>query len=136
MQRTIKKLDSESEVLKKQLNSAHDFLEQGVYNIDTFLERSKAISERINAIEKEKDQLTSQLELAVKRMNSQKEFVPKVEKLLEVYSELPDAKAKNEMLKEVLEKVVYNKEDKCRWHNSPDNFEIVLYPKLPKKQLR
>lgn len=136
MQRSIKKLDSESEVLKKQLNSAHDFLEQGVYNIDTFLERSKAISERINAIEKEKDQLTSQLDLAVKRMNSQKEFVPKVEKLLEVYSELPDAKAKNEMLKEVLEKVVYNKEDKCRWHNSPDNFEIVLYPKLPKKQLR
>ena len=76
------------------------------------------------------------MELAVKRMNSQKELVPKVEKLLEVYSELPDAKAKNEMLKEVLEKVVYNKEDKCRWHNSPDNFEIVLYPKLPKKQLR
>ena len=54
------------------------------------------------------------------------------------YNEKAVIKGKNnEPLKEeVLEKVVYNKEDKCRWHNSPDNFEIVLYPKLPKKQLR
>ena len=51
--------------------------------------------------------------------------------MLEVYSQLDTPKAKNDMLKETLEKVVYLKDKKGRWHNSPDDFEIVIYPRLP-----
>ena len=49
---------------------------------------------------------------------------------LDVYDQLPTAKAKNDMLKEVLEKVVYTKESGGRWAK-PDAFEIVIYPKIP-----
>ena len=58
-------------------------------------------------------------------------MIPKIEKLLEVYNELPNAKQKNDMLKEILEKVVYTKDKGGRWHNLPDDFEIVVYPKIP-----
>ena len=37
------------------------------------------------------------------------------------------------MLKEVLEKIVYLKKSSARWHGSPDDFEIVIYPKVPFK---
>ncbi|RAZ93767.1 hypothetical protein DK853_38600, partial [Klebsiella oxytoca] len=54
-----------------------------------------------------------------------------VEHLLAVYDDLPDAKAKNDMLKSVLEKVVYTKERGVRQGGTPDGFELVLYPRLP-----
>ena len=54
-----------------------------------------------------------------------------MERLLDVYDQLPTAKAKNDMLKEVLEKVVYTKESGGRWAK-PDAFEIVIYPKIPR----
>ena len=35
------------------------------------------------------------------------------------------------MLKNVLEKVIYTKLKGGRWHSDPEDFEIILYPKLP-----
>lgn len=46
---SIKSLESELSNLEKQKNSLHDFLERGIYDIDTYLERSNNISERIKA---------------------------------------------------------------------------------------
>ncbi len=65
------------------------------------------------------------------RKQNQKNIIPKVEYLLSVYNTLSTPKAKNDMLKEVLEKVIYIKCKNGRWHNNPDDFEIVLYPKIP-----
>ena len=65
------------------------------------------------------------------REESAVNIVPKVEKLLDVYRILPTPAAKNDMLKEVLEKVVYIKENGTRWHGSKDDFEITIYPKIP-----
>ena len=42
----IKKLEDEISGLNKQLNNIHDFLEQGVYSAETFMERSKIINEK------------------------------------------------------------------------------------------
>ena len=67
----------------------------------------------------------------IARNKNKKIVVPKIERLLEVYKNLKTPKAKNDMLKQVLEKVVYTKDKGGRWHNSPDDFEIILYPKLP-----
>ena len=46
-------------------------------------------------------------------------------------SSLPSPSAKNVMLKEVLEKVVYTKEVNGRW-GDPGDFIIDLYPKIPR----
>lgn len=66
------------------------------------------------------------------RDDDMQKIMPKVKHLLEVYDTLPDASAKNQLLKEVLEKAEYNKEHGTRWHGNPDDFEVVIYPKLPK----
>ena len=65
---------------------------------------------------------------------SKRTILPKVEKLLEVYDTLPNAQAKNDMLKSVLEKVVYLREERSPKGGPLDNFELTLYPKLPHTQ--
>ncbi len=60
-------------------------------------------------------------------------MIPKSENIIDVYYTLPDAKSKNDLLKEVIEKVVYIRSVGGRWIKDKDNFEITVYPKLPRK---
>lgn len=130
-QKAAKRLRSELATLDKQLDNVHDLLEQGVYTTEKFLERSRTLAERIQSVRDNLEAIETEIVLDAAREESRKNIIPKVEQLLEVYHELPDAKAKNDMLKSVLEKAVYLKEHRARWHGSPDDFELILYPKLP-----
>ena len=132
----LKRIDKEIEKMKNQMDKIYDLLEQGVYSTEMFLERSSVNSQKIEQLKKDKAILESNLKTEVARNESRKTIIPKIEKLLEVYKNLKTPKAKNDMLKEILEKVVYTKDKGGRWHNSPDNFEIILYPKLPDSSLK
>ena len=129
--KSLKKANNELETLRKQLDRTHDLLEQGVYDTDTFLARSRSLNEKIAAAEAGIEALTAEVYEDEKRAASRRSIVPKVEKLLEVYAELPSAQAKNEMLKEVLEKVEYTKNERSGRSGPFDNFELILFPKLP-----
>lgn len=131
-EKALQRLSTEYNTLSKQLDTAHDLLEQGIYSTEQFLERSRKLSERIKKNETDRAALGADIAASKQRELGRKQIIPKVERLLEVYDELPSAKAKNDMLKEVLEKVVYLKTKNGRWNNSPDDFEITLYPKIPK----
>lgn len=129
--KSIRKAQSEVETLQRQLERTHDLLEQGVYDTSTFLTRSRSITERINAAQESIAALSAELVEDEARAASRRTIVPKVEKLLEVYAELPSAQAKNDMLKEVLEKVEYTKLHRSGKNGPFDNFDLLLYPKLP-----
>ena len=130
-EKALRRLSSECDTLKKQLDNTHNLLEQGIYTTEQFLERSRVLSERIKKNEEERVALGTDIVADKSREQGRKQIIPKVEKLLEVYDELPTPKAKNDMLKEVLEKVVYLKTKNGRWNNAPDDFELTLYPKIP-----
>ena len=129
--KAVAKIDLEIATLKNQLSRIHDLLEQGVYDTDTFLDRSKEIGERIQTAENERNTIEADLQLEELREESRISIIPKVERLLDTYFQLGSAATKNDLLKDVLEKVVYVKNKGGRWHNSPDDFELTLYPKLP-----
>nr|UWG90030.1 MAG: hypothetical protein [Bacteriophage sp.] len=129
--KSIRKAQAEVDTLQKQLERTHDLLEQGVYDTDTFLARSRSITERINSANESIAALATELAEDEARAASRKNIVPKVEKLLEVYAELPSAQAKNEMLKEVIEKAEYTKLQRSGRNGPFDNFDLLLYPKLP-----
>ena len=124
-------LQTELDTLNKQMSRTHDLLEQGIYDTNTFLDRSRFLSDKINTIKNDISTIEANLKIEITREESMVNIVPKVEKLLEVYRDFPTPQAKNDMLKEVLEKVVYIKEKGTRWHGSPDDFEITIYPKIP-----
>lgn len=124
-------LEAELRKLDKQLDTIHTLLEQGVYTIDKFLERSQVLAEKIQTTKDNLAALEYEISVEVTREENRKNVIPKVEHLLAVYDTLPDAKSKNDLLKGVLEKVVYIKEKRSPQKGPFDNFEIVLYPKLP-----
>ena len=63
----------------------------------------------------------------------QKLIIPKIENVLDVYYKLETAEQKNILLKTILEKVTYLKTEKAIKKNSDaSNFEIHIYPKIPK----
>ncbi len=128
---SLEKQRKEMESLKSQNANIYDLLEQGVYTTEIFLERSRLLSEKIENTQNSILTLEKQLASEEKRLSEREQLIPKIEHLIAVYNDLSDAEEKNDMLKEVLEKIVYNKDKPGgRWGN-PDKFEIVLYPKLP-----
>ena len=130
--KSVERLEKDLVALDRQLSSVHDLLEQGVYDTETFLQRSRTIAERIQSAKGSIETLNGEIALESKREEAKKDVIPAVEHLLEVYYTLETPKLKNDMLRAVLEKVVYTKERSARWRGvSPDDFELVLYPRLP-----
>lgn len=137
LKKSFEAQQAEIDKLYKQLSKTHDFLEQGVYNTETFLERSRSISERINLAKESLPKIQSQIDVETAKENNLINVIPKAEKLLETYYTLPTAESKNTMLKEVLEKVVYVKTKRCRKKtDSRDDFEITIFPKIPSQDSR
>lgn len=130
----VDKAEEALKTLNGQLARTHDLLEQGIYDTDTFLLRSRELTERIGAAQKNLADLRKALGEAEAREVSQNEIIPRAEKLLELYPLLPTPAAKNDMLKEVLEKVVYTKSVRGKRNGPKDNFEIELFPKIPSSE--
>jgi DNA invertase Pin-like site-specific DNA recombinase len=129
--KSLDSINKELETLKTQFNNLHDLLEQEVYSVDTFLERSKTLNERITITNKHKKELEVQLKTISAQHTAKEKVIPKIEKILELYHHLKTPSKKNELLKEVLDKVIYIKTVNGRWHGKPDDFTLELYPKLP-----
>lgn len=94
----------------------HDLLEQGVYDIETFVQRSKILTERIE-----------KLDAAIQEAEKEKgktDIIPRVEKILDKYEDAT-AEQKNLLLKKVLEKVVYEKRKRG------GEFQLKLFPRFP-----
>jgi len=132
---SLNRIEKELETLDMQYNHLHDLLEQGVYSVDKFIERSRVLSERIENARKEKEELQKILEDISSREESKRLIIPKIEGILESYYNIEDPAEKNKLLKEVIEKAVYTKTVRgSRWcPDKQDDFELVIYPKLPKK---
>lgn len=101
---------------EQQKNRLHDLLEQGVYDIDTFIHRSKLLTDRI-----------AKLEDAIREAEKEKgktDIIPRVEKILDKYEDAT-AEQKNLLLKKVLEKVIYEKRKRG------GKFQLKLFPRFP-----
>lgn len=96
------------ELFKEQnkLNRLRDFLEDGIYDKKTYLERSKTIETNIYTINEQIAKITAENEQI--KINRIKTLIPKVELCISEYFKL-ETKEKNELLHSIIEKVVYTK---------------------------
>lgn len=118
--------------LEDQLNNMYDLLEQKVYTPEQFAARSASVTKRLEEAKQEYEVIKeNQKKFAAEKLQKE-EFVPKIDYLLKVYDSLDSPTAKNKMLKEIIEKGVYTKEKSGAFKGvSPDDFTLLLYPKLP-----
>ena len=126
---TKKELEKEN----TKLNKIYDFLENGIYNKDEFINRSKSIKDNIKSLE---NKLGDYIELSNKNNEIQhhkKMIIPKLENVMNLYYMLESAEDKNILLKSIIAKVTYLKTEKAIKKNSdPTNFELHIYPKIPR----
>lgn len=123
--------------IEKQLDELHDqkeriykFLEQGIYSIDVFRERSAHNAEEINKLQNTAEKMRNEIDKMNTYQKKRKEFIPKCEHLLSHYNEL-SVEQKNDCLKELIEKVVYDKNERNkRGEGDRPNFKLHLYPKF------
>lgn len=132
VEESIENINNELEVLNKQLNNLHDLLEQNIYDAETFMKRSKILNDKINEAKVNKKELENKLNNIDAIEKSKKTIIPKIERVLEIYDRLETPKKKNELLKEVIDEVIYIKKEGGRWSGKVDKFTLNLYPKLPK----
>lgn len=124
--------DTEKELknLQDQKIRVYDLLEQGIYSTEVFLERSASVAEKITAAEATTEKLQAEIREERARQENRKQFVPRCEHLLSHYDEL-DVEEKNACLKELLEKVEYNKTEKNkRGEGGNANFTLHLFPRI------
>lgn len=134
-EKELSRLDDELTTLKAQQSSLYDLLEQGLYDKDLFLTRSSDLATRFtwisNAIAEAKIRLSNE-RIA---QEGRELLIPNIQKVLEEYDTLSSAAAKNSILKEVLDKVIYFKSVGGRWAKS--DLMLYIFPKLqptPDKQ--
>lgn len=125
----LKSLERELEELNLQKGNLHDLLEKNVYTVEIYLERSQILASRIEETTEKIKTIQSEIEIEKQREKAQKNIIPKIESILELYHRTDDPKKKNDLLKSVLSHAVYKKEK----HQRLDNFELKLYPKLHSK---
>lgn len=128
---TVEALQKEITNLHSQLDNTFDLLEQGVYTTEIFTKRNQVITQKISEKENQLHELMDKSELIRKQENQNTTLIPKIEYLLDVYYKLSPAE-QNTLLREVVDHAEYKKTVRGRWHNSPDDFELLVYPRITK----
>ncbi|MBS4535358.1 recombinase family protein [Clostridium sp. D2Q-14] len=124
--KALSNLKSELKETIKQKNNLHNLLERGIYDIDTYLERSEVIQNNIQKLEDNIKSTQKDIKQAQNRLKTQKDIIPKVENVLALYNKTKSPEKKNKLVKSVLEYAIYYKKKSQR----NDEFTLTLTPKI------
>lgn len=127
----LKRIDKEISMYKKQLEKAQDLLEKDVYTIEDYSERSKVLKDKISLSKADYERINAEITNINENARKINLLIPKIKNVLSVYHTLESPAEKNKMLKEVIDKAVYQKNTHGAFKgNSADDFELELYPRL------
>ena len=111
---------------RQQLNKTYDLLEQEIYTKEIFLERSNLLKEQIDECIINIKKMQDEEKEILKRKNKKELLIPKIENVIDCYSETNDIEIKNKLLKSVIEKIEYFKINPT----NKDDFTLKIFPKL------
>lgn len=112
--------------LKNQMSRLQDLLETGVYSAETYVERSKILSARIENAKNELARLDE--EINARKRADITALQPQIQHILDVWDS-SSADEKNKLLKKVVRKIVYKKTKRCgRTKNPADYLSLEIFP--------
>ncbi|HCB99869.1 MAG TPA: recombinase family protein [Ruminococcaceae bacterium] len=128
---SLGKVQKRLHTLQEQQDTLCDLLEQKVYTAERFRQRTQTLKGKIEETNKEYEAIEKNQEKVRQYEEKRRHALPSIEDFITLYRLLPTVSRKNELLKALLEKVVYTKEaNGCFRGNTPDEFSLALYPKL------
>jgi site-specific DNA recombinase len=123
-QKQLELLNKELLTLNSQKLKLFDLLEQGIYDNETFIQRSNNITERSSNIEEEIQKIKVIIEKQTTKSNNKSNL--QIKKIIASYKISKNIGHKNELLKSILYKVEYKKSKIQRGND----FEIKLFPRF------
>lgn len=122
----LKMLQEQLEELSAQQENICEQLELGVYSPQLFAKRNAVIESKMTVLKSDIVDIEKQIVLRDKNQSVQNTIIPATQYLLDSYDQLTP-KEKNDLWKQVLEKITYYKNVKG------GEFHITIYPKLQRK---
>lgn len=120
--------------LHSQMTRAYDLLEQGIYDADTFLSRSRILASQIASLEKKKNALSAELSALKGDYENYSSITERAQHVLEIWRSDASAREKNDALKTLVEKIVYTKTKWSPKGGPYTNFDLEFVPKLNVKR--
>lgn len=102
----IEKAQKKLKTIEKRRDNIHDFLEDGTYTKEKFMDRMEKLDEEEQQTIALIDELNKQLSFEREKDNNQNQIIPAISNALEVF-ELADARQKNILLKSFIHKIIY-----------------------------
>lgn len=123
---TRKQLMDTIKMLNGQMGKLHDLLERNIYSEDVYLQRSSEIAGRI----KETETALSSLKSVRAPDDMIRNAIPQTRTVIAAYRRASTIEQKNELLKSVIDHVVYFKDVKCnRGENPAEHVTLTIYPR-------
>lgn len=118
--------------IKNQIEKTYDLLEQGIYTSEIFTKRNKALQQKLEILKLQKIKIEDDVRSVNEKTPA--EFVKEIQEFQKAYNFLLDAKDKNILLNNILDRIEYDKDRaNTRGNIDNDNFRITVFPKIPKK---
>ncbi|MGN1328043.1 MAG: recombinase family protein, partial [Clostridia bacterium] len=132
VEKSIATTKKELEKENSKLNKIYDFLENGIYSKEEFINRSMSIKNNVKNLENRLEEYNILLQKNAGMQTPKETITPKLENVIDLYNMLETAEDKNILLKSILAKVTYLKTEKAiKKYSDPTNFELHIYPKIP-----
>lgn len=125
--KALQNLVKQLQELDQQKERLQELLEKRLYDETTYVERSQKLAEHTREIEQAVIETENTIKHELERDKIRKDIIPKLEKVLSVYTKSESPAVKNQILKSVLESITYRKEK----HQRDDDFTLILHPKVP-----
>lgn len=117
------------EINKKEamLSRCDEMLEEGIYSKEKYLQRVKVLNEDLNVLQANLNALESE---SYDELDNKRNAIPIMSKVLEEYWNL-DATDKNKLLKSIIEKIEYTKEERNTRYNPEEiKFNLKIFLKI------
>ena len=106
-------------------------MEKGIYSEEVFLKRQRIIDSDIKKYRNNIDSVNKEIQNITSHMKRRTQWLPHKTNLLNAYCNADSASEKNEIMRELIEKVYYSKDiANTRGKALARNFKLKIIPKI------
>lgn len=124
LEQRIARLETDIAEATDQQARLHDLVERGVYDVDLFMQRNHVLTRRLDDLRKHRTLAVGELERAKQHQERHVNAPPTLVRVMSVYAFATTAQAKNDLLKSIIERIVYRREPD--WTET-DHFAVEIF---------
>lgn len=128
-QEALKNIDSQLAEQRKRLTKTFELVEDGIYTRETFLQRQSEINAEISRLQTARQNIQQKINLSNAEAAARENAAPQIRHVLDVYDRKSTPAERNELLKQVIERIDYHKTTKQRW-SAENDLSVTIHPKI------